>query len=323
MRVCGIHRRCCLADKVEDQDAKLDSIKREIQLFSARTVALSKSDNDDKAKRVNGTPIQLLSRSFCGRDEELKKLNSIFYEKGEGEDADDGETGDITAAVIIGMHGLGKSQVAIKYADTAFRTKKVDCVFWIQASSEQKLKHDYAAILDLMEHKERFNPDEDKKLIAARRLLEDYEPVEGTERGWLLVFDNVVADAVEALRDLLPRQQERNCGRILITTRSSSIAEEFETPDMDGEHIIELQTMSIDDSVNILLRKKKGKGAQALNRSEAEEIVKRVGLLPVAVDQAAAFMAKGKKTTGEMLEIYEEGNKFEVSAEVLIDAIRT
>ncbi len=92
-----------------------------------------------------------------------------------------------------------------------------------------------------------------------------------TRRRWLLIFDN--AESARDIRPLLPGGP----GHILITTRRGGIRAVCD--------VLELDTLDRAEAVALLRRRVPG-----LTSSEAERITARLGDLPLALDQAAAFL---------------------------------
>jgi hypothetical protein len=214
------------------------------------------------------------------------------------------------------MPGVGKSQLVLHYAKISFDQGRYSNVFWISATSVDKLNHGLSQILDLVSHSDRLQQEPRAKLIAARLWLEE------SDRDWLLVFDNVDGSTLDFLRTYLPRRNER--GNVLFTTRRADLAETLAS--MAGNHhsVLSLRSMELRDSANLLL-KDAGFDMGVLTPSllgQAEELVQCVGRLPLAVVQAASCMKQTHTTLDEMLELYKSAQKIEVSSNVLRYTIR-
>jgi hypothetical protein len=207
------------------------------------------------------------------------------------------------------MHGIGKTQLALRYGKFAFDRRRYSHVFWIQATTVEKLNHGFTKILDLLGHPDRGNQKQDAKLTLARRWLEcpDKDGVD-----WLIVFDNVERPTLEFLRTHLPRQNVR--GNILFTTRTQDVAEILVTGRQDCT--IDLRAMDIPTAVGLFFQDANVDMniVDSTLESEAEQIVRYVGRLPLAVSQAASFMKRSQKTADEMLALYKGKQKVDVSS---------
>ena len=131
------------------------------------------------------------------------------------------------------------------------------------------------------------------KLTAMRGWLEDPP----AKRSWLLVLDNVSEETAGMLWDVLPRKE--GVGRLLLTTRTATIADIFTAS--GGPSQLALRAPEIDDAMAILLT-----GATIeISHPDAQCLVKKVGNLPLAIDQAASYMRETGSSPWEMLEMYQ------------------
>lgn len=105
-----------------------------------------------------------------------------------------------------------------------------------------------------------------------------------THDQWLLIFDN--ADDIMTVYDFLPSMEK---GYILLTTRIQAYGTIVEG--------IEVKQMGLENGALLLLRRAKMLSrdetldkAASDDRELAEEIVQELGGLPLALDQAGAFI---------------------------------
>jgi len=96
---------------------------------------------------------------------------------------------------------------------------------------------------------------------------------------WLLVFDNL--DNPEDLRDILRFFPASQCGSILITSRLSGSKELGQS--------IEFDRMEKEEGLQLLLQSSRGDTDEV---DAAEEILSLLGNLPLAIDQARAYISK-------------------------------
>jgi len=139
---------------------------------------------------LNDAPIGLLSDHFTGRTKELDHVRTNLQPK-------DNKTP--ARCAIAGMPGLGKTQLALKY--TTCTSNNQPFIFWISATTAEKIVAGFSKILDLVDHIDRDHTDQNVRMGAAQRWLEKV----GSEQSWLLVLDNVNQDTVPFLRQHLPR----------------------------------------------------------------------------------------------------------------------
>ena len=120
------------------------------------------------------------------------------------------------------MPGVGKTQLALKFATLAFQNDQYPYVFWVSAVSVEKLSQDVSKIVDLLRLSGRYTLNQASRLTMARAWLEDSTATKSR----LVVLDNVSEEiAITTICDFLPRH---NCGgRILMTTRTGTIAERY------------------------------------------------------------------------------------------------
>jgi hypothetical protein len=236
-----------------------------------------------------------LSAHFTGREVELAKVEELLG----------GSSGDSpTRCVIHGMPGLGKTQLGLQFAKRAYERKLYTHILWISATSEEKLNQGYCKVLDVFGHQDRLHPDQSVKLSAAQRWLE------GCDRGWLLIFDNVGGTTLNFLRQYLPRQNSR--GKMLFTTRTEDIAAAVAETAGQQRHIIELRPLEPRDATNLLLMEARLSHSGGPNTARAEELVRRVGCLPLMVSQAASLV-RAHKTLDILLDMDQREQNLQVS----------
>lgn len=180
-------------------------------------------------------------------------------------------------------------------------------MFWVSAASVEKLTRDFSKLVDLLRLPGRYTLDQVSKLTAARAWLEDPTAA----RSWLVVLDNVTQETLVMLRDILPRRNSE--GRLLFTTRTKKIADVFTGPGNFSQ--LALQPPGIGDAVAMLSA---GAGIERVSGGEAsstdaEQVVRTVGNLPLAIDQAASYMRDTGSSPQEVLDVYESEEVMEVN----------
>ena len=189
------------------------------------------------------------------------------------------------------LAGVGKTQVAVEYA---YRyASSYQAVLWVHADSPEILLSsfvDLAEVLDLPEKNEANQP-----LIvkAVKRWLQQ-------NARWLLVVDNL--EDIDLLRDLVPSPHS---GHILVTTRSHRTGH--------IAHRIDLEPMQIDDGALLLLRRAKLlvpdaslNDASEADNAVAKKIAQAVHGLPLALDQAGAYIEETGRGLSDYVGLYQQ-----------------
>lgn len=205
--------------------------------------------------------------NFVGRDELLDRIRETLTSE---------KAAALTA--IHGLGGVGKTQLAAEYA---YRHKAdYEVVWWIKSEEPATLASDYsmlATALDLPQKQER----EQAVIVAAVRDWLNHN------RGWLLVFDN--ARHADEVREYLPQNR---AGHVLITSRDpiwGSVAKPFE-----------VEVLPREDSIKFLLERTGQKDATA-----ADKLAAQLGDLPLALEQAAAYIETTSKPLAEYLALFQ------------------
>lgn len=265
-------------------------------------------------RRASGTrtrllyaPTDLLTSQFTGRNAELSMIEAALNRS---------PPLVPSRAVIWGMPGVGKTQIALKYC-LEFYIRRYTHIFWVSASTTGKIRQGIESLLDELESPERFSPEQKFRLAAARRWLESDEP----DRAWLIVFDNVNADTIDTLRELSPKANPH--GNMIFTTRFPEVAEALSTTGGSSHFCTELHVPKESDAAKILLANAaiKDDGSIPHFTKDSEKLVRQLGCLPLAIDQVSSFMKHSGIGLQQMLAILdsEEKSKVRLSALSLIN----
>jgi hypothetical protein len=265
------------------------------------------SSQPSSSLTFNDAPIDLLSVHFTGREKELARVSEIL----------NGGHEDIPSRCVVhGMFGLGKTQLALQFAKSAYEDRRYSLIFWISATTIDKLNDGFANILNLIRHpRQHLLVDQRSKLTEARRWLED-----STSVTWLLVLDNVDVSTVKFIRNNLPRRNQR--GNILFTTRTAGVASALSYAAGQEHQVLELGPLDVEDAVKLLLREGNINTVSAswVTTSKANQVVKCVGCLPLAISQAASFMKACHKELGYMLLLLQSEQKMQVCVDAILFA---
>ncbi|MHB8068046.1 MAG: FxSxx-COOH system tetratricopeptide repeat protein [Desulfobaccales bacterium] len=192
--------------------------------------------------------------NFTGREKLLKDLRASLTA---------GQATALTQAALHGLGGIGKTQLALEYAYR--HAPDYDLVWWVRAETTAALAADYAALAVPLDLPEKEAQEQEAVVAAVRRYLE--------QRGkWLLIFDN--AAEPKNLNNYIPHG---GGGHILITSRFSAWRGTAKP--------LEVKVWPRAEAAAFLLKRT---GQQ--DEAAAGELAQELGDLPLALEQAAAYM---------------------------------
>ncbi|KAF2675928.1 hypothetical protein K458DRAFT_352596 [Lentithecium fluviatile CBS 122367] len=196
-------------------------------------------------------------------------------------------------AALVGLGGVGKSQLAIKYAYQTRERSAETWVLWVHASNAARFEQSYRDIADRVKIFGRKDPKADIFKLVHDWLCSSRDP-------WLLVLDNVddahfLVDipvtqrdegansrgAPKPLRFYIP-QSER--GSVLVTTRSQDAALKL----VEKRCMISVGPMN-EVQACALFRKKHEESKDSIS---INELVEALEYMPLAIVQAAAYIAQ-------------------------------
>jgi len=193
---------------------------------------------------------------------------------------------------IHGLGGIGKTQTAVEYA---YRYRdKYRAILWVSAATRDVLIAGFVELATLLKLPEKDEQNQQRVVTAVKRWLEAYDR-------WLLILDN--ADDLSLVEeDLLPAGGN---GHILFTTRAQAVGA--------LANGIEVQKLDQQEGVLLLLRRARVlaldaplEQAPARDRAKAEEIVKEMDGLPLALDQAGAYIEETGCSVAAYLQRYRQ-----------------
>ncbi len=204
---------------------------------------------------------------FTGRDKLLAQLANAL------------SAGQATAfsqvQVISGLGGVGKTQLAIEYASRYCHEYRA--VLWVLSNTRESLVSGYITIAKLLNLPEQDAEVQQVTIDAVKAWLQ-------SESGWLLILDS--ADDLALVHEFVPSVLG---GHLLLTTRAQSMGQ--------LTNCIEVETMDLDASVEFLLHRASLLAPDvpltdipSADKAVAREICEALGGLPLALDQAGAYL---------------------------------
>jgi tetratricopeptide (TPR) repeat protein len=206
-------------------------------------------------------------RSFTGREEQLAGLREQLTGQGAAT--------LVPAVALTGMGGVGKTQLALAYAQR-YRTDYT-LGWWVPAETQLGMITALANLAVELGLPAELPPAE----LAARA-----RDALGDRSKWLVIFDNA-PDPV-AVAEYLPGS---GGGHVLVTSRDSAwqgIADS-----------IPVDLLSAESAVELLLRRSGDTDQQA-----AARLAEALGRLPLALEQAAAYAASERLLLARYLDLF-------------------
>jgi CO dehydrogenase nickel-insertion accessory protein CooC1 len=168
----------------------------------------------------------------------------------------------VVAQALYGLGGVGKTQLALEYAHRFMAD--YDLVWWVPSERAEEISLALAELARKMGLKVGDNVAEAAE-AALEELRRDVTP------HWLIIFDN--ADDPKQLESYLPT----GSGHVLITSRNQAWTHSAEP--------LEVDVFTRDESVAHLLRH-----VPELDTADAKTVADALGHLPLAVEQASAWL---------------------------------
>jgi len=258
-----------LSAVVSSENRIIKEIKssRDDILEAMKTEKISQKKRPAGSLPPNNLPF-IRNQYFTGRDKILEDIDSEF---------EHGNAISLTQT-ITGMGGLGKTQTALEYAYK--HSHKYEWIWWVTAETEMGVLSSYkqfAVKMGLM-----YEEQHDSNLI-----IETVLNWMDRNTKWLFIYDN--ADSISGDTPWWPRN---NRGNILITTRNKH------------NHIgkkVDIGVFNAKEAVDFLAKR-----TGIHDDAGASDLAERLGYLPLALEQAAAYIAVNEITYKDYLSLLDE-----------------
>jgi tetratricopeptide (TPR) repeat protein len=196
-------------------------------------------------------------RVFEGRDEALGVLRRALDARG----------GAVVTQAVFGLGGVGKSELALQYA--AARRKDYGLVWWVTAADAGQVEAGLAALAG--------------RLCPVVALAGTTADAAGWAAGWLQAHDGwlLILDNVEDLADVEPLLGQLGGGHVIVTSRRDADWGRLADP-------VRLDVLGPQAAVQVLTGRTGCRGTA--DAVAAGHVAAELGFLPLALDQAAAYI---------------------------------
>ncbi|KAF2022398.1 TPR-like protein [Aaosphaeria arxii CBS 175.79] len=186
---------------------------------------------------------------------------------------------------LVGLGGVGKSQLAIEFCYRTVDRSPGTWIFWVHAGNASRLEQGYRDIANQVQLAGRTDPQANVFELVRDWLLDE------SHGKWLLVLDN--ADDSDVIASVSGSHGQQHLSRylppskygtVIVTSRSSHAASRL-VEDRDTLHIKPMR----DTDAQVLLRRKLG---DAVELEDVVELAAALELMPLALVQAAAYIQK-------------------------------
>ncbi|KAI1013599.1 hypothetical protein LB504_013194 [Fusarium proliferatum] len=230
----------------------------------------------------------LKNELFVGRDDVLARLQCLLLQEG------------CRKVALVGLGGIGKTQIALQLAYWIREKEKDYSVFWVPALSRASFEQACVQIIDACGIPITDNSD---AIETVRQHLSSKRVGK-----WLLVVDNAddaqtVMGSMGAENGIYRSLPQSDEGRILFTTRYRKVA-----ISVAERNIVEVPAMSRDESRSYF----KGALIQEVSSSDKQVMNHLLTLLthlPLAITQAAAYLNVNQISIIEYLQLFENTDR--------------
>jgi tetratricopeptide (TPR) repeat protein len=250
----------------------------------------SESSDVKKSKKLTSTEPEQESKTaipsvpysrnprFTGREDKLNQIHEALLSE---------NTVAVSQPIAVcGLGGIGKTQTAVEY--TYRYHAEYEFIFWVKADSEDAIVSGYVGISKLLNLPVKNDSDLNNIVSAVLNWFRTHEK-------WLLVFDN--ADDISFVKDYLPPDPK---GHILLTSRLRV----FDT--LDITKLVDMEEMSPDEAKSFLLKRTERTDLDQSELNELEKLVHELGRLPLALEQAGAYIYANNSSFKDYLVSYKK-----------------
>ncbi|KAL1978563.1 hypothetical protein VTN31DRAFT_1422 [Thermomyces dupontii] len=201
---------------------------------------------------------------------------------------------------IVGLGGVGKTQIALELAFRV-REKHSDCsVFWVPAIDAVSFRNAYRNVGQLL-NIDGINDDEAEIETLVKGALSNE-----TTGSWLLIVDNLDSlDNFPGSTNLVHHLPSSRQGSVLFTSRNRELAIQLDVP---APSVFTIEGMNEEEGFKFL--EAHLTRSQMSNRDVSLKLLDALGYLPLAIRQASAYMVKKQISTARYLDLFRSSDKY-------------
>lgn len=278
---------------------RVDLMEDEVKTLKEQVADLSSGKSEERAKFPKFIGALDRNEYFTGRKTEMENLEKGFGVNNSTPDvhAVAGENSKVRG--ICGLGGCGKSSLAFEYA-----WRNMECypggVLVVNGESDDMLRQSLQRI-----HGEFISVRSNQQAETFEQVLSQTLSWLGNLRdNWLLIVDNMDQKELSpgTRRILLGQWKTESLGHILVTSRRRT-EDLCEVLGLASEGCFELNPWSLDESVEFL-KKRTELPSSRYQDQEEKELAQELGGLPLALEQAAAYIKALKCSIQSYLQQY-------------------
>lgn len=263
-------------------DEEVNKIRMRREAMTDNTIEVMKSLKDLKLDDEVKLPCHMipfgLNPRFFSRDREVDLVRKAL-DPVQGHEK-------LQVMSIHGLGGVGKSQIALHYANISM--KIYDVIAWIPSETQVKMTQAWSMLAKKLGLPKGDDSEDD---YQASLKVKDWLNESG--RRFLLIFDNV--EQIDILLQVWPSSEK---GSILITTRSPSVASKRATK------VMHLESFPMDKALEALNSLTGLDHKKYENSAAANDICQLLGGLPLAIVQMSEYIRDRGYSYEEFLRIY-------------------
>ena len=260
-------------DSQASMASKVDILEKKSANTDLKVKTLEFSLEDHLNASVNDATAFLAPRRnpcFCGRENELSTILGILK----------GNQNSCVDTAIYGLGGMGKTSLAVEFI-WRHKNEYPGGTFWISGESNMTFQ---SSVREMALEMEITSPESDFSFTLMKALAW----LKKQSKMWCLVVDNLdELEMPEDMRKLLRgKWKQGSRGHVIITTRREP-REILKETGIEEKSCIELKRLTQEQSIEFLRKKTRRTEGED---SEVRELASGLGGLPLALDQAAAYI---------------------------------
>ena len=280
---------CRLKDKQSNLENTVSSVTEDIGNLKKGQSRLEARVEELEKKSFKTADIQIFqvpsrNNCFCGRDRELEAIAVQLKNTPNG----------CIHSAVCGLGGVGKTSLAVEFL-WQHQEKYPGGIFWISGEDKffQRSVNEMALQIGTFEND--FHNSLSRTLDWLRK----------RENLWCLVVDNL--DELEMspeMRKLLTGNWKYTArGHIIITTRRE-VSQIGEATGIDEQYCVDLKCLTEEEGIQFL-RLRTGRTGEGED-DDLRQLVRELGGLPLALDQAGAYIRNVKQSIKEYVKKYKK-----------------